>query len=154
MWPNVVPHISLAVALHNYGLKISRWLSVTRIHSLAHLLLVNVGRTETSLTSLLVAATFDLCWGRLMLFSLLVFVRFLILLLFSHTSYFHHREVLPSKVTTANTPSSLFLVDVNCWLLFSLAVAKPFNWIVSKACFSRHLLSHLILYWLDTLSDF
>lgn len=43
-----------------------------------------------------------------------------------------------------------FLMDLNCWLLFSLAGMKSFYWILCKTCFSIHAFSHLMLYWLSS----
>lgn len=125
MWLNVVFHISLAVFLHNYELKRSRWLSVSRIHSLTCPLPVEMSRTETSLTFLLfAAANFSSVMVKVnAVCSLLMFVRFLVVFLFPHTSFFSPSyQVVPSKVHTANMPSVLFLVDMNCWLLFSLTL--------------------------------
>lgn len=41
-------------------------------------------------------------------------------------------------------------MNLNCWILFSLAWVKSFHWILSKACFLRHLFSHLMHFWLSS----
>lgn len=63
---------------------------VTRIHSLARPLPVKMSLTETSLTFLFFAAAYFSCVKVKVnaLFPLLVFVRFLVLFLFPHITYF------------------------------------------------------------------
>lgn len=104
-------------------------MSVTRIHSLAHPLPVKMGRTETSLTSLLFAAAY---FSSVMVKVNAVFLASVskiscVAFPSTHQLFSPSYQVLLSKMHTADMPRTLFLVDRSCWLLFSLTVAKSFQ---------------------------